>query len=91
MAECGIGSPNPIAVLERSPNEIALWLEDVVGVRGDSWELEDHCSAARALGRANAMAIRFADASCNPWLSRRFLRSYSEKPVKWGLLEDDRV
>lgn len=91
LAEAGIGSPEPIAVIERSADEIAIWLEDVQGVRGDSWLLEDHCAAARALGRANALAIGLTEASNDLWLSRRFLRSYSHKPVTWRLLEDDRV
>jgi hypothetical protein len=91
LAEGGISAPNSIAVLERSHDEIAVWIEDVAGKRGDLWDLEDHCAAARALGRANAIAHNFVERSNTPWLSRRFLRSYSDKPVNSVLLEDDQV
>lgn len=91
LAALGIGSPRLLGSFERSGDEIALWLEDVQGRRGDSWGVDDHCAAAEALGRVNAAFAKSPQLADSPWLSRRFLRGYSDKPVQGALLEDDAV
>jgi hypothetical protein len=91
LADAGLGAPRMLGLFERSAGEVALWLEDVQGKRGDVWELEDHRAAAQALGRAHGVALQSHHLAELPWLSRRFLRGYSDKSVPWSLLEDDAV
>ena len=85
----GIDAPKLLRSFTRPGGEIALWLEDVVGVPGTAWPLERYAAAAQSLGRAQGrLAERMIPAY--PWLSRRFLRSYSgSKPADWNLLDDD--
>jgi len=90
LGDAGLGSPHLLASIERSADEIALWLEDVQGTRGDAWTLADHVAAAAALGRAQA-TVADGDSRGLAWLSRGFLRAYSNKPVDFTLLEDDAV
>ncbi len=85
--EGGIGTPRRLACFERSPVEIALWLEDVPGRPGEDFDLDDHAALARALGRCQARGAR-----AEPWHSRGFLPDYTRlRPVRFDLLEDDRT
>ena len=89
LGHAGLESPRLLQVVERTPSQTAIWLEDVEGRRGDVWSLDDHRCAARALGRAHGLAAARTELRERTWLSRRFLRAYSDKPVRWDLLEDD--
>ncbi len=87
LAGTGLGLPRLRARFERSPQRIALWLEDVEGRGGDTWELADHRATARALGRFHARARPLRDA---PWASRNFLRDYPDtRAVDASLLDCD--
>ncbi len=90
-SEDGIRGPRCIAI-DRTPDGINLWLEDVDGVPGERWRLSQYAEAAEALGAAQA---RFTDPTLRPsfpWLSRNFLGDYSrEKPVDWSLLTSDQA
>ena len=68
---------------------IAEW---VVGEPGEAWSIGCYGPAADAFGRAQAPFIAGRKLPTVSWLSRDFLRHYScEKPVDWGLLDDDEV
>lgn len=62
-----------------------LWLEDVAGVPGPDFALEDHVAAAAALGRWQAQPPL-----ARSWTSQRFLREYStSRPWDLSVLDDD--
>jgi hypothetical protein len=67
---------------------IALAFED--GTPGDEWTITQYADAARALGRGQAPYLCGEPLPLHPWMSTRFLRTYSaEKPVTWALLDDN--
>ena len=71
-------------------SEAVLLLEWVQGEPGEAWRVTSYGPAAEALGRAQAPFLLGEPLPRLPWLTRRFLREYSsEKPVAWGLLDDD--
>lgn len=77
-------------LIDRGVDHVDLWLEDVDGLPGERWGLDDYASAARALGAAQGRVARFGGPANLPFLSRSFLRDYSsEKPVDWDLLHSD--
>jgi hypothetical protein len=71
-------------------SEAVLLLEWAAGEPGEAWPVTSYGAAAEALGRAQAPFLLGEPQPPLPWLSGRFLREYSsEKPVAWGLLDDD--
>jgi hypothetical protein len=85
--EAGLRPPALLAAVERAPETIALWEEDVSGLRGDAWAVATFEDAARRLGYAQGVLA--ASAPEHPGLSRGFLRDYlAEKAqsVPYGLL-----
>ncbi len=88
-AEAGIHAPVRLAS-QVDDREALLLLEWVDGLLGDSWPVELYAPAATALGRGQASFLNGQPLPPHPWLSRGFLRQYSsEKPVEWGLLDDE--
>ena len=88
-AGSGITGPECLAV-QIGQTESGLLLEWVDGEPGDAWPISWYGPAAAALGRAQAPFLTGRKLPAVSWLSRDFLRHYSsEKPVDWGLLDDD--
>lgn len=86
----GIGGPRLLGLFRRSDGDIALWLEDVVGVPGRDWSLPQFHAAAHALGVVQGRYLVEGGPPDIAWLSRRFLRCYVDsKRVNWDLLDDN--
>jgi len=83
LQAAGLDMPN--ADVEETDTGVVLCLEDVAGIPGTEFSLDDHTALAAALGRRQAQGpLR------EPWASRRFLREYSNsKPARYELVEDD--
>ncbi len=90
-AYAGSGITAPVCLEAKvDDREAILLLEWVEGQPGDSWTPASYGSAAAMLGRGQAHFLTGQPLPSFPWLSRGFLRQYSsEKPVEWGLLDDD--
>jgi Phosphotransferase enzyme family len=91
FAPAGMTGPRCIGIgvdVARDDAVIALAFE--AGTPGDQWTIVQYADAAHALGRAQAPYLCGEPLPAQPWLSDRFLRTYSaEKPVDWSLLDDD--
>jgi hypothetical protein len=72
----GVEAPHLIALFRRSNGTVALWLEDVEGLPGGRWTIEQFASLGRCLGRAQG-ALAVHGVPDFPWLSRGFLRDYT--------------
>ena len=66
-------------------DEVELRIEQVDGRHAEELTPADLELAAGALGRAQGAAELPAD----EWLSRGYLRSHSDYPANWALLDDD--
>ncbi|MDL5204502.1 aminoglycoside phosphotransferase [Streptomyces sp. ALI-76-A] len=82
----GIRAPRLLARVERPDGDVALWLERVPGEPGTRWTLDRHVEHARRLGAAQGAVGETAD---RPWLSRRFLREYTDGMTPGRELLDD--
>lgn len=79
------GLSMPAAEVEEHDDWIVMWLENVIGTPGTSFELAQHAAIAEALGRWQGQGAFVAS-----WTSRRFLRAYSTtRPALWSVLDDD--
>lgn len=89
FADERIRGPRTLQVIERSPDEHAIWMELVHGRSGhgiDEAAIED---LSHRLGLAQGRWAT-ADRELPRWASRRFLRDYSgSKTLGWDLLDDD--
>jgi hypothetical protein len=82
----GTGLDLPVAEVEEGSGSVSLWLEDVAGLAGTDFVLEDHVAAATALGRWQGGPV----GTVPGWSSQRFLRDYStSRPVDLNLVDDD--
>jgi hypothetical protein len=72
----GVRAPVCLLVTQRPDGTVALWLEDVPGLDGGRWPLERYGIAARHLGQAQGEFLAGRPLPEDPWLSRRWLRSY---------------
>jgi hypothetical protein len=81
----GTGLVLPEAEIDEIDGGAVLYLEDIVGVPGTEFALEDHAALAKACGRWQAKpAVEV------PWTSKGFIRDYStRRVVPWELLDDD--
>jgi hypothetical protein len=81
-----------LLVADRSDGSVALWLEDVAGVRGQDWGLLHYRRAARHLGQAQG---EFAVGRPLPpygWLSRDWMRAYlAQRDGDRALVDDAAV
>lgn len=81
----GTGLVLPKAEIEEIDGGAVLYLEDIAGLPGTEFGLEDHAALARAVRRWQAKP-----AAEQPWTSEGFLRDYSTtRVVPWELLDDD--
>jgi hypothetical protein len=88
-ADSGITAPACLGA-QVDDTEAVLLLEWADGIPGEDWHVELFAPAAAALGRAQARYLTGGLLPDPGWLSRNFLREYSsEKPVDYGLLDDD--
>jgi hypothetical protein len=91
FAGAGLAGP-PCRAWRIEDDEALLLLDWVDGRPGDEWSVPDYGPAAEALGRAQAPFLAGRPLPGVDWLSRGFLRDYpAEKPVDWGLLDDDGI
>jgi hypothetical protein len=78
----GLRAPRCDLVAERGDGSVALWLEDLRGDPAASWSLDRFRRAARHLGQAQGEFIAGRRIPDEPWLSRRWLRSYLDQPLR---------
>jgi hypothetical protein len=78
----GLRAPRSHLVADRSDGAVALWLEDLRGDPASSWSVDRFHLAARHLGRAQGEFISGRPPPDEPWLSRRWLRSYLDQPLR---------
>ena len=84
----GLRAPHLVGVTTSREGDVELRLEHVEGRHGAALGIRDLEVATEALGRSQGRR----DLPDEPWLSRRFLRTYStSRPARWALLGDDRA
>jgi Phosphotransferase enzyme family len=86
----GIRAPRCDLVADRGDGSVALWLEDLRGDPASSWSLDRYQLAARHLGQAQGEFIAARRLPDDPWLSRRWLRSYLDQPLRRLTVPTDR-
>jgi hypothetical protein len=87
----GVGAPALLAADEARDGTVVLWLEDVPGRTGTDLDIDDLVELAHALGRAQGRLASVGGWD-RPWLSRQYLREYSEsKPVDDGVFADEQA
>ena len=75
-----------------SDEDAAVAMEFVDGTPAENWDIDTYAAVARRLGAAQGKLALSGALPEVEWLSQGFLRAYStEKPVIWGLLDDDRA
>ena len=76
----GLTAPRCLAVENRGTDWSRMWLEDVADVQDGRWSRSTYSSVARQLGRFNgAYLTGERTAPCHAWLSRGWLRGWTEK------------
>jgi hypothetical protein len=86
----GLRAPRCDLVADRGDGSVALWLEDLRGDPAASWSLDRYQQAARHLGQAQGEFIAGRRLPDDPWLSRRWLRSYLDQPLRRLTVPTDR-
>jgi hypothetical protein len=90
----GFGAPQLLQIEEKGPEEIWLWLEDVVDVLGGAWPRERYVQAARHLGAFNGAYLAGTAGRPlprEPWLGRAYFRqrfAQAERTGGWPLFHD---
>jgi hypothetical protein len=87
----GLRAPRCELVADRGDGSVALWLEDLQGDPAPSWSLDRYHRAARHLGQAQGEYIAGRPLPDEPWLSRRWLRSYLDQPLRRLRVPSDRA
>jgi hypothetical protein len=84
LADAGLGLA--ASEIDEDDTGLTLWLEDVAGVAGTGFSLDDHRAVAAGLGRWQAgPPLR------RPWASVGFLRDYSAARPVPADVDDDRL
>jgi Phosphotransferase enzyme family len=78
----GLRAPRCYLVADRAAGAVALWLEDLHGAPASSWSIDRYHRAARHLGQAQGEFVVGRPLPDEPWLSRRWLRSYLAQPLR---------
>jgi Phosphotransferase enzyme family len=86
----GLRAPRCDLVADREDGSVALWLEDLGGDPASSWSVDRYHDAARHLGRAQGEYITGRPLPAEPWLSRRWMRSYLDQPLRRSTVPTDR-
>jgi len=86
----GLRAPRCDLVVDRGDGSVALWLEDLRGDPASSWSLDRYQQAARHLGHAQGEFIAARQVPDDPWISRRWLRSYLDQPLRRLTVPTDR-
>jgi hypothetical protein len=85
----GLRAPRCLLVAPRGDGGVALWLEDVAGLPGTHWAVEDYGTAARHLGQTQGAYVVGRALPDDAWLSRGWLRAYlSQRDGDRHLLDD---
>ena len=74
--------PRCLSLVERKPDEIWLWLEEVTGQTGTQMSLEDYGLAARHLAHLQGRYLMDRSLPSYPWLSTR--RWVANTVSNWG-------
>jgi hypothetical protein len=82
--EGGLRAPRCIHIANRGDGSIALWLEDVTGRAGSTWQVADYAPAMERFGRAQGAYLERGVPRFE-WLSGAWLRSYLEQ--RSGLID----
>jgi hypothetical protein len=78
----GLRAPRCDLVAERDDDTVAVWLEDLRGDPAPSWSIDRYHLAARHLGQAQGEFAAGRPLPGEPWLTRRWLRSYLDQPLR---------
>jgi hypothetical protein len=76
--EGGLRAPRCIHIANRDDGSVALWLEDVTGRAGSTWQVDDYAPAMERFGRAQG-AYLVRGVPTYDWLSGAWLRSYLQQ------------
>jgi hypothetical protein len=87
----GLRAPRCELVADRGDGSVALWLEDLRGDPASSWSLDRYHRGARHLGEAQGEYIAGRPLPDEPWLSRGWLRSYLDQPLRRLTVRSDRA
>src|SRR5690242_1135844 len=71
----GLRAPRCLYVATRDDASVALWLEEVTGRPGSTWQVDDYAPAMQRLGRAQGVFVEHGTPD-HEWLARAWLRSY---------------
>jgi hypothetical protein len=86
----GLRAPRTALTTEPAEDECWIWMEDVEGIPGPTWDLPDFDAAAFDLGTTQApYASGRSELPDQPWLARRWLRGWTETSVRHASLIDD--
>jgi hypothetical protein len=86
----GLRAPRCDLVADRGERAVALWLEDLRGDPASAWSIDHYRRAARHLGQAQGEFVAGRPLPDAPWLSRRWLRSYLDQPLRRLAVPTDR-
>ncbi len=76
----GLSAPRCLGVEDPSVDCSWLWLEDIPDTSEQPWSLSDYAAVARQLGRFNgAYLVGERPLPSYPWLSKEWLRGWTEK------------
>jgi hypothetical protein len=87
----GLRAPRCDLVANRGDGAVALWLEDLRGDPASSWTVDRYHPAARHLGQAQGEYFTGRPLPDERWLSRRWLRSYLDQPLRRLTVPTDRA
>jgi aminoglycoside phosphotransferase (APT) family kinase protein len=84
-------APRTLRCTENGPDECWIWMEDVEGIPGSEWALDDYDSVAFDLATTQAAyAAGRSVAPTAPWLARNWLRDWVDQlGTQIGALDDD--
>jgi hypothetical protein len=89
----GLRAPRTALTTEPSETECWIWMEDVEGRPGTTWDLDDFDAAAFDLATTQAAyATGRSELPTQPWLARRWLRGWAEASLgNASAIDDDRA